>query len=207
MLLAVFWLTSRAADAGPLQVLTAAIDDARHSPWAPLVLLGMYAARPFLLVPITVANLASGFLLGPAWGIALGMVGTLVSASVGYLIGRTMGRSGLPDDLTERWPFVSLLRRRSFVSVVAGGLMYLHADLVNVPAGLLRIRFPLFLLGIAIGNLLTMSTAVLTGASVEGDLRGASVSLDPWYLAAAALLFLLSFGVAYLLRSRMRPLE
>ena len=83
--------------------------------------------------------------------------------------------------------------------------MYLHADMVNLPAGLLRVRFPTFLAGIALGNALTMTTAVLAGASVEGSLTDARVSLDLRYVASAAALFLVSLALAYVVRRRWRP--
>lgn len=204
-LLAAFWLGARGTEAGPLAYLRTTLDGLAARPWAPLGLLGLYLLRPLLLVPITVANLASGFLLGARVGVPFALIGTLLSASVGYAVGRSMGSSGTPADLAERWPFVRALRRRGFESVVAGGLMYLHADMVNLPAGALRIGFPTFLAGIALGNALTMTTAVLAGASVEGRLADARVSLDLRYLALAATLFALSLALAYVLRRRWRP--
>jgi uncharacterized membrane protein YdjX (TVP38/TMEM64 family) len=99
------------------------------------------------------------------------------------------------------------LRRRSFESVVAGGLMYLHADAVNLPAGLLRIRFRVFLAGIAVGNALTMTSAVLAGASVEGSLTDATVNVDGTTLWLALGLFTVSLALASWLRKRQPPHE
>lgn len=206
VVLAAFGWAAQRADAGPVPFLLGLIEQASSSPWAPVALLGLYLARPLLLIPITVANLASGFVLGAWPGIALALVGTLLSASSGYAIGRFMGSAALTVRLSERWAIVRMLRRRSFESVVAGGLMYLHADMVNLPAGLLRIRVPVFLSGIVLGNTLTMTTAVLAGASVEGRLDRATVSVDTTYLALAGGLFTLSLVLAYTLRRRVRPL-
>lgn len=206
VVLVAFWWGAQRSDAGPLQFLLGSIEGASSSPWAPVALLGLYLARPLLLIPITVANLASGFMLGVWPGIVLALAGTLLSAGSGYAIGRFMGSAALTARLSERWSIVRMLRRRAFESVVAGGLMYLHADMVNLPAGLLRIRVPVFLSGIALGNALTMTTAVLAGASVEGRLDRATVSVDTTYLALAATLFALSLTLAYALRRRVRPL-
>lgn len=167
-----------------------------------------YLLRPLLLVPVTLLNLTSGLLLGPPFGIALAMAGTLLSASVGYGIGRLLGSAELADRLSTRWPFLRMLRARSFEAVVGGGLMYLHADMVNLPSGILRIHFPTFLLGITFGNSLTLTTAVLAGASVEGDLASVSPSsLNVEYLVIAGSLFLVSVLLAQLLRRRLRPAE
>lgn len=206
-LLLAFWLGARGAGLGPVEYLLVTLDAASNHRWAPAGLLGLYLLRPLLLVPITVANLATGFFLGVVPGIALALVGTLLSASVGYALGRFMGTAGLAEDLSVRWPLVRFLRRRSFESVVAGGLMYLHADMVNLPAGLLRIRFPTFLLGITLGNALTMTTAVLTGASVTGSLADASITLRVEYLGVAGVLFLVSLTLAYWLRRRTRTVR
>ncbi|MFO8149209.1 MAG: VTT domain-containing protein [Trueperaceae bacterium] len=202
LLLAAFWQGARQADAGPLDYLLASIEHLATRPWAPAGVLALYLIRPLLLVPITVVNLASGFVLGALPGLALAMTGTLASASMGYGIGRLLGTVGLAGDLIGRWPLLGTLRRRSFESVVAGGLMYLHADAVNLPAGLMRIRFPVFLAGIAVGNTLTMTSAVLAGASVEGSLVEATVAVDGTTLWFALGLFAVSLALASWLRRR-----
>jgi len=207
ILLVVFWQSARQADAGPLDYLIGSIEHLATRPWAPAGVFALYLARPLLLVPITVVNLASGFVLGAWPGLAFAMAGTLASASIGYGIGHALGPMGLAGDLVGRWPLLRTLRRRSFESVVAGGLMYLHADAVNLPAGLLRIRFPVFLAGIAVGNTLTMTSAVLAGASVEGGLGEASVAVDGTTLLLALVLFTVSLALASWLRRRQRPHE
>jgi uncharacterized membrane protein YdjX (TVP38/TMEM64 family) len=203
-LLVAFWLGAREADGGALGFLRSGLDGLAERPWAPLGLLGLYLLRPLLLVPITVANLATGFLLGAPAGVPFAMAGTLLSASVGYAVGRFMGADGPAAEVAKRSPVAQALRRRGFESVVAGGLMYLHADMVNLPAGLLRVRYATFLVGIALGNALTMTTAVLAGASVEGRLADARVTVDVRYLILAVGLFVVSLSLAYLLRRRWR---
>lgn len=202
LLLAAFWYGARQAELGPLDFLFSAVEQLAARPWAALGMIALYLVRPLLLVPITFVNLATGFVLGLTPGLALALVGTLASASVGYGIGRTLGSGGLATDLPARWSLLRVLRRNAFASVAAGGLMYLHADAVNLPAGLMRIRFPAFLAGIAVGNALTMTSAVLAGASIEGSLRDASVSVDAATLLGALALFTLSLTLASWLRRR-----
>ena len=206
-LLVAFWLGVRQADVGAVEYLLAGVEQLAERPWAPLGVFAVYLARPLLLVPVTVANLASGYVLGPIAGLALALLGTLASASIGYGIGRLLGHDALASTLPERWRVLRLLRRRSFESVVAGGLMYLHADAVNLPAGLMRIRFPVFLAGITIGNSLTMTSAVLAGSAVEGGLGSARVSLDATTLLLALGLFTVSLLLATWLRRRHARLE
>lgn len=203
-LLATFWLGARRADMSALEYLLSTIDELSRRPWAPAGLLALYLLRPLLLVPVTLLNLASGFLLGALWGVVFGMTGVLLSSTVGYGIGRFFGSVALAETLSARWPLVRTLRSRSFETVLAGGLMYLHADAVNLPSGLLRLCFPVFLAGIALGNTLTLVTAVLAGSSVEGGLADAKVRVEPLYLVIAAALLLISLVLAYLVRKRIR---
>ena len=205
LLLTAFWLGARQADAGAIEYLLTSIEHLAARPWAPAGVLALYLVRPLVLVPITVVNLTSGFVLGAWPGLALALTGTLASASVGYAIGRLLGTFGLASALPERWPILRTLRRRGFESVVAGGLMYLHAEAVNLPAGLMRIRFRVFLAGIAVGNTLTMTSAVLAGASVEGGLRDATVAIDGTTLLLALALFAVSLALASWMRRRNAP--
>lgn len=200
-----FWLAVRRADVGPISYLLQLLDWLSGRPFAAAGLLVFYLLRPLLLVPITVLNLASGLLLGPAPGITVALVGTLLSASTGYGIGRSLGSPALVERMSRRSPIVRKLRGRSFETVVAGGLMYLHADVVNLPSGLLRINFPTFLAGITVGNALMLTTAVLAGASVEGTLTDARISVDVNYFVVAVALMAVSLTLAFLVRRRMRP--
>lgn len=201
-LLVAFWQGAQRAGVGPLDYLLVTVEDVASRPWAALWVLVLYAARPVLLVPITVANLAAGFVLGLELGLAFALLGTLISATIGYGIGRLLGAGAFAGDVPARWGLLRAVRRRAFESVVAGGLMYLHADAVNLPAGLLRVRFPVFLAGIAVGNALTMASAVLAGASVEGRLRDAAVAVDGRLLATGLGLFAVSLALAAALRRR-----
>lgn len=202
LLLVAFWYGARAADMGPLDYLLTTVEQLATQPWAAAGLVVLYLVRPLLLVPITFVNLASGFVLGLAPGLALALTGTLLSATVGYGIGRALGSAGMATSLPARWSVLRVLRRNAFASVAAGGLMYLHADAVNLPAGLMRIRFPVFLAGIAVGNALTMTSAVLAGASVDGSLRDTTLTVDPAILVPALAMFMLSLTLASWLRRR-----
>jgi len=202
IVLAAFWYGARQAGVGPLDYLFGGIEQVATHPWAAAWVLALYLARPLLLVPISIVNVATGFVLGLLPGLVLALAGTLASASIGYGIGRGLGSAQLAASLPERWSFLGMLRRNAFASVVAGGLMYLHADAVNLPAGLMRIRYPVFLAGIAVGNALTMSAAVLAGASVEGSLSDATVAVDASTLVPALALFALSLTLASWLRRR-----
>ena len=206
---AAFWASAQRSDVGAFAFLLSIVEGVVEHPWAPAIVLAGYLLRPVLLIPITVLNLSAGFAVGVPWGFVVGALGTWGSSTVGYLIGTTMadpsdspgGTSATAtSNLVTR--FAGLIRRRGFESVVAGGLMYLHADAVNFPAGALRVRFPVFLAGVTVGNALTMSSAVLAGASIDGSLSDARLTLDPAMAWTAGALLVSSVVLATWLRRR-----
>jgi phospholipase D1/2 len=200
-----FWWGARASEAGGLADVVAIVDAIATTPWAPLAVLALYVMRPLLLLPITVVNLSAGFVLGAPAGLVFALIGTLASASVGYALGRFLGPATLALSLARRWPLIATLERHAFASVAAGGFMYLHADAVNLPAGLMRVRYRVFLAGIAVGNALTMSSAVLAGASLDQGVADAAFRVDVRILVLAAALFAASLLTATLVRRRRLP--
>ena len=201
-----FWWSAQAGEAGAIATLLATLERLADHPWAAAGVFALYLLRPLLLLPITTINLASGFVLGWLGGLPLALAGTLASASIGYLIGRGLARGAQGETARPSNRLTSTLQQNGFISVAAGGLMYLHADAVNLPAGMLRIRYPIFLAGIVVGNSLTMTSAVIAGASAQG-LGDATVSLRPEALLLALALFALSLLLAYALRRRTRNRE
>lgn len=83
LLLVAFWQGAQHAGTGPLDYLFATIEEVATQPWALAAVFAVYLVRPLLLVPITIVNLASGFVLGVVPGLALALAGTLASASIG----------------------------------------------------------------------------------------------------------------------------
>lgn len=202
-LLAGFWWQAGGSELGAVAFIADRIEGLTRSAWAPLAVFGLYLVRPLLLIPITVTNIAAGFVLGAGPGMALAIAGTLASAALGYAMARWLTRGVATTSPLHSGRLPEVLRRNGFLSVAFGGLMYFHADAVNFPAGALRIPFPTFLAGIAVGNALTMSAAVLAGASVDGRLLDASLAIDSTRLVLAGGLFAVSIALAFALRARL----
>jgi uncharacterized membrane protein YdjX (TVP38/TMEM64 family) len=203
ILLLGFWWQANSSELGALTFVAQSIEGIARQPWAPLSAFALYLVRPLLLIPITIVNIAAGFVLGAVGGMALAAAGTLASATIGYGMGRGMGGPTALSAKLSRGRIPQTLRRHGFLSVAVGGLMYLHADAVNFPAGALRIPFPTFMAGIVVGNSLTMTAAVLTGASIDGQLLNANLSLDGNRLILAGTLFAISIALALALRKRL----
>ena len=197
LLLALF-AAARLQEVSPLGLLGGWLERAPESPATPFVLLGAYLLRPLTLLPVTFLTVASGFIFGPVWGSLYALVATLLSSGLAYAIGRLFGAGGLET----RGDFVARLRSRSFETVLLGRLLALPGDLINYASGFLRISFSAFLLATALGGAPGLLTGVLVGASVEGDLGAARVTINAPYLLASAGLLVVSLGVSYALRRR-----
>ncbi|MDZ7706097.1 MAG: VTT domain-containing protein [Trueperaceae bacterium] len=205
VLIVLFWRYAQQAEGGVRGLLAAWVETLATERWGPLLLLGIYALRPLLLLPSTILTVACGFLFGAWWGIVYATVATVGSSTIAYLIGRLFGRGAV----AERSPYrlITAIRERTFETVLISRLIFLPGDLVNYVGGFLRIPFGAFALATAVGGMPSLAMAVLTGASVQGSLRDAQVTLNPWYLLAAGVLLVFSLGVSRVLRSRFEGLS
>lgn len=179
------------------------------SAWGPLLYIIVYTLRPLLLLPASLLTISGGLLFGPALGVLVVVVGSNLSASVAYLVGRFFGQSVLPVSGTSDGPLAGLvqryaerMRRSGFTTILTMRVLFLPYDLVNYLAGLLQIRYGPFLLATALGSLPATVALVLAGASGyhQGELSGGLSAVDPRALAASALIFVGSLVIARLVR-------
>ncbi len=73
-----------------------------HGPWALPAAVGGFAVMAFLGVPQFVLIAAAVVAFGPWTGFAYSWIGTLVSALVGFALGRQLGRQGAPEPVEPR---------------------------------------------------------------------------------------------------------
>ena len=198
LLLALF-IAARAQGVNPLGLLGDWLERAPGSVAAPFVLFGAYLVRPLTLLPVTLLTVASGFLFGAVWGGLYALVATLLSSGLAYGVGRFFGTGGLES---AEGNFVSRLRSRSFETVLLGRLLAVPGDFINYASGFLRISFSAFIWATAVGGAPGLLTAVLVGASVEGDLGAARVTFNARYLLASVGLLAVSLGASWLVRRR-----
>lgn len=190
----------------PLGVVQRLVDLATSSALGTLIYIALYAARPLVLFPASLLTLAAGFVFGPVLGTLLVVLGSNISASVAYVVGRYFGgrlldserAAGVARRYTER------LRENGFESVLMMRLVYAPYDLVNYLAGSLRIRWTPFILATTLGSLPGTISFVLFGASIEGDFTGEMPGLNPRILLASALIFAGSLLLSICLKRRGR---
>ncbi len=200
--LVLFWLYVQRRDETLLELFGGWLSFMRGGVTGPLVFFVVYLIRPFLLVPITLLTVASGFLFGAVWGSLYALVASLFSTALAYLFGHYLAgnRTGDIPGLSPYW--TERLRTRAFESVLLSRFLFLPGDLVNYAAGALRISFTAFMLATLIGGIPGLLVGVLAGASLEGEFSTEGVQINVWYLLASALLLVSSLALSTFLRRR-----
>ena len=164
------------------------------------LLLAAFAVRPLTLLPSTVLTAFAGFLLGPALGLALATVAVTLTSLLPYGAARVMrGRAVRPPRAGWR----SELARRPFAAILGARLMMLPGDLVNAAAGVLRVPLLPFVGATLLGGAPGLLVGVLAGASLRGSrFEPDALQFDARLLVAAAVVLLVSLGLAAIVRRR-----
>jgi uncharacterized membrane protein YdjX (TVP38/TMEM64 family) len=171
----------------------------RTHPAAPLFVVAAYIVGSLFFFPITILNLATVFAYGAVWGNLYAFAGWLASASVGYFIGRLIGKDLLHKLTGDRiGRFIDQAERHGFWTVMA--LRVVPAGpftLVNLFIGASGIRFRDFFLASTVGRLPGILTLTLFGVQLEYALRRPGLTSLALLMVA---LFVVPLGVAYLVR-------
>lgn len=196
-------------DLTALEAATALIAFIATSPWGPLLYILAYTVRPLVLFPALLLSAGGGWLFGPLLGLLYATIGSNLSATVAYLIGRFFGQGLLQPEAAQSGGLVQRyaerMRAQSFVTILTMRFVLVPYDLVNYLAGLLRIDFRAFLLATVLGSIPGSVAFVLAGASAYaagGPSFSGLPSFDPRVFAASAALFVLSLGIARLIKRR-----
>jgi len=167
------------------------------SEWFPVVLVGLYAVRPFLGWPITVLSTLVGFRYGVVLGLPIALTGVVGTSLIPYAAGR---RFDLDGPVLGR--FVGGSRRYFHTAgdlrgVIAARLAPTPAEPVSAAAGVGGVPVPAFVAGTLVGELPWTIAAVTVGHSLSAYSL-ARIGID-WRLAASGLVaaLVLLAGPAY----------
>lgn len=173
------------------------------SPYGPLLYITVYAVRPLLFFSAVLLTLGGGFVFGPIAGVIYTVIGSNISASVAYVVGRFLGKGLVASEegsgLLRRW--AARMREEPFTTILTMRCLYVPYDLVNYTAGLLRLRWLPFALASLLGSLPGTLLFVLTGASLH-QFTGDVPSFNPWLLVASAALFVSNIALSRLFKRR-----
>ena len=148
---------------------------ATDTPWAPVLVLGVFLVGAAMCFPVTMLILATAATFGPLLGALYSLVGVTVSGAITYWIGARFGRKAVARVLGARWEKArTSLTRRGVLAVVAVRVVpTLPFTLINLAIGASAIRPLDFIIGTIIG----MGPGLLV-ISVMGD-RIVGILKDP----------------------------
>jgi uncharacterized membrane protein YdjX (TVP38/TMEM64 family) len=162
---------------------------AARGPWALPAAVLAFAALAFLGVPQFVLIAAAVAAFGPERGGAYSWIGTMVSALVGYGLGRAWGARLLTRIGGERTTRVlAVIARNGFMASLAIRLApFAPFVVVNMAAGVSSVRLADFVAGTAIGILPKILLTAFAGDSVVAALGGHSLVPIILLILAAAI--------------------
>jgi uncharacterized membrane protein YdjX (TVP38/TMEM64 family) len=185
---------------GPEQ-LEATLGVLRSSALGPLVGIAAFALASLAIVPVTALSVAAALVFGWRLGFAIAMLGSVIGASAGYLVGRALWRDSVRRLAGRRLDGLNrALARRGFFAVATVRLLPVAPfTVVNLVAGASRIGFRDFFLG----TLLAMAPGTLLLALTADRAAAAWREPDPPHLGLVLLLGGLLLGATILLRRRL----
>lgn len=188
-------------------ILLGFIEFMNTNPWGILLYIGIFTFRPLFFFPALLLLVMAGLIFGPATGILMAIVGTAVSASVAYWVGRFFNRSANPESVTSLRAWRKLILTRPFEAAFLMHFSFLPFDAVNYFSGLTKMRFVPFILGTMLGNLPGIVSFVVIGASIDINAfmtHGFSLrAFNPWYFLIAFIIFIISVVMTELIRAHI----
>lgn len=176
LIIAVIWLAlivlafvwGETHDFGPAEMILLVYHYVNGHAYGPLIYIGLYALRPFILFPAMLLTITSGNLFGFWGGWALTIVGENLSANVAYFIGRLLAGNAVNEStnrFVRRWR--PTLEEHAVATILILRIIYLPFDLVNYACGILAVPWWKYATGTVIGILPPMVTFVSFGASID----------------------------------------
>lgn len=159
-------------------------------PAAPLAFLALHVAASLLFIPRTVLAMAAGVVFGPAWGLILAALGSVLGAVAGFLLARLVNAGMIePESMPRIGPILQRAESGGWRAVTALRLIpVLPHSLANYALGLTRLPLGSYALGSLLGQL-PMTVAYVDLGTAGGKLwAGGAGWLAPTLVGAAALL-------------------
>lgn len=184
------------------------------SPFGPLLYILIYALRPLIFFSAAVLTIASGSIFGAgsivnlALAVLYTVIGSNLSATVAYYVGRFFGKGLLAEGdgensgLLQR--YADRMRQNSFETILIMRFIFLPYDLVNYLAGILRIDWKAFILASLLGSIPGTIAFVSFGASIDIKelAMGKTPQFDPWVLFFGVVIFIVSLAISRYFKQR-----
>lgn len=172
------------------------------SPFAIPATLALYTGLAFISAPQWMLHGASVFAFGPVQGAMIAWCATMVSASFDFWLGRRLGAervSKLTGGLVSK--LIDVVQKHGFwtsliVRIVPTGPFVV----VNMAAGVTRMKFWAFLVGTGIGIIPKIVTIAFFGEGVQGAISGRG----PMYVGMTAAIALVWIAGMYLASAKLK---
>ena len=179
---------------------------AASGPWALPVAVLAFAALAFVGVPQIMLIAAAVVAFGPTMGCLYSWVGTMVSALVGFYLGRAAGAKALDrfsGDGVRR--FMALIGRNGlFASFIVRLVPSAPFIVVNMAAGVTPMRVLDFVIGTAAGIIPKIVLTAFAGNSIVRMMKGEIGKDVIWLVAIAAAWIGIGLAARAWLRRRER---
>jgi uncharacterized membrane protein YdjX (TVP38/TMEM64 family) len=178
---------------------------AAQGPWALPVAISAFAVLAFIGVPQFVLIAAAVVAFGPWTGLTYSWIGTLVSSSIGFWLGRAFGARLIRDVTSEGLGrFMKLIRRNGFMaSLIVRLVPAAPFIIVNMAAGVARMRFRDFVGGTAIGIIPKIALTAFAGNSAVQFLKSGGLQ----HIVLIGLAAVIWVGGAWVARGWLRRRE
>jgi len=196
---ALFWFNFKVLKVGPETIREWVVNFG----WiAPVVYIGAYIVRPFVLFPASVLSMAGGLAFGTWLGMLYTLVGAVTGAVLSFLLARKIGRGFFKrKDDPRLLKIERLMEKRGFAMVLLLRIApFVPFDLVSYSAGAAGVRLRAFLPATVIGTL---------PGTFAYNYLGSSLTKSGWreWLIAGCV-FAVALSIPFLLRRRVeRELE
>jgi len=174
------------------EVLTAWQRSFQSHPLAPFLVIAAYVLGGIVLFPVTLLTAATIVTFGPVAGNLYGLGGWLVSASLGFCVGRHVGLDWLGSLIGERSERLrGAAERRGLLAVLALRLVPVAPfTIVNLFIGASRIRFADFIAGSILGRIPGILAFTLFAVELQALSHSISVGRTVFVAVALGLIFL-----------------
>jgi uncharacterized membrane protein YdjX (TVP38/TMEM64 family) len=188
--------------------LSAAVQWMEQTRVTPLLVLGAFVLGGFMVIPLTLMIVATVIVFGPWTGLLYSLVGAELSAVLTFAVGHWLGRDTVSRIAGSQINSVArALSERGLLTVITLRIVPVAPfTVINVIAGVSRIRFRDFALGSLIGLLPGVLGIAFLADSIVASLEEPSANSLLWLLAVIAAVAGMLIGLRHIL-SRRRSRE
>ncbi|WP_084397770.1 TVP38/TMEM64 family protein [Henriciella aquimarina] len=187
---------------GSLEAFITEMQSLSNTPWALPAVIGLFTVAAFIGLPQFGLIGAAVVAFGPVNGALYSWIGTMVSGSVTFWLGRFSGQAAVARFSGERAArFTRFVNRNAFAaSLIVRNVPTGPFLIVNMAFGAVRANFPGFLAGMALGSIPKILLVTFAGQSLIAAMRGSPL-IAAGLAALAGMIFV---GVWLYARHRSR---